>query len=170
MPRSPRLFFTTLIGYLVPMSASKTPSRKVVNTRFAKSQEYRKVIETIQGIGECPFCPENFYFHKKPILKKERGWVLTENSWPYKHTEKHFIIISPVHKETLSELTSKDIETILHLSQWVVQKYKTPGGALALRFGDTDCTGATVAHLHAHVICPVRDKKGVAKTVLFPIG
>lgn len=152
------------------MPVSKTPLKKVVNARFAKSKEYRKVIETIQSIGECPFCPENFRFHKNPILKKEHGWMLTENSWPYKHAKKHFIIISPTHTETLTELTSKDMEAILHLSKWAVKKFNIHGGALALRFGDSDYTGATVAHLHAHVIYPVRNKKGVAKTVLFPIG
>lgn len=143
---------------------------RVVNPRFAKGKEYRQVIGAIDKIGHCPFCPENFKYHKKPILKKMSGWALTENSWPYKNTEKHFIIISSKHKEALEELTARDFDAILKLSRWAVRTYKIQGGALALRFGKTDFTGATVSHLHAHLISPSLRKDGRANTVSFPIG
>lgn len=155
------------------MSAQQTKNTKktrAVNPRFAKGKEYRQVIGAIDKIGHCPFCPENFKYHKKPILKKMSGWALTENSWPYKNTQKHFIIIAPNHKETLGELQPKDFETILHLSQWVVKKYNIRGGALTMRFGESDVTGATVSHLHAHLIYPSVGKGGKAKTVNFPVG
>lgn len=148
----------------------KRKRTKVVNPRFAKTGEYRKVIETIETIGQCPFCPDNFRYHKKPILKKLHGWLITENSWPYKNSQKHFVIISPNHKETLAELTIRDIESILRLSNWAIKKYKIRGGALTMRFGEPDFTGATVSHLHAHLIYPEKGKGAHAKTVMFPIG
>lgn len=144
--------------------------KKVVNPRFAKGKEYRAVINTIDAVGHCPFCPENFKYHKKPVLRKLNGWIVTENSWPYKNTERHFIIIALKHKETLDDLTSRDFDTILRLSRWAVKKYNIRGGALALRFGETDVTGATVSHLHAHLIYPSLRKDGTANTVTFPVG
>lgn len=150
------------------MAKKKVPS--VVNPRFAKTGEYRKVIETIEETGRCPFCPDNFRYHKKPVLKKLRGWFITENSWPYKNSRKHFIIISPVHKEKLTEMRAQDIESILALSKWAVRKYQIRGGALTLRFGESNFTGATVSHLHAHLICPAQGKGNHSKTVPFPIG
>ena len=59
-----------------------------VNLKNARRGEYSKVIEEIQKTGKCPFCKENFKYHKKPILKKTNGWILTENSWPYKNAKK----------------------------------------------------------------------------------
>ena len=149
---------------------AKKKVSKVVNPRFAKTGEYSKVIGTIESLGQCPFCPDNFRYHKNLILKKLHGWFITESSWPYKNSQKHFLIISPDHKETLAELRARDIESILSLSKWAVQKYRIRGGALTMRFGESDFTGATVSHLHAHLIYPANGKGKNYKTVIFPIG
>jgi diadenosine tetraphosphate (Ap4A) HIT family hydrolase len=141
--------------------------KKVVDIRFAKKRGgYRNVIAEIEKEGKCPFCPDNFKYHKKhPILKKYGDWFITKNNWPYKNIEFHFVIISRQHKEKISELSGNDTKEILFLAQWVVKKYKIKGGAVAMRFGETDYTGATVCHLHAHLIVPKK-----RKTVNFPIG
>ncbi|MBI4692285.1 MAG: HIT domain-containing protein [Candidatus Terrybacteria bacterium] len=140
--------------------------KKVVDIRFAiKRDGYREVIAEIEKKGKCPFCPDNFKYHKHPVLKKQGDWFITQISWPYKNNNFHFIIISKRHKEKISELLSNDMKNILSLAQWVAKKYKIKGGAIAMRFGKTDYTGATVCHLHAHLIAPK-----LGKTVNFPIG
>jgi ATP adenylyltransferase len=145
--------------------------KKVVNKRFAKGKgEYEKVIDSIDSENKCPFCPDNFKYHKKEILKKIGTWFITENSWPYKNSEYHFLIINTNHKESFDELTKKDWESVRLITNWVVKEYKIKGGALALRFGDTDYTGATVCHIHAHIICPKINKNKETKTVYFPVG
>lgn len=144
---------------------------KVVNKRFAQGKgEYEDVISSIEKKGKCPFCPENFKYHKEPILKKENGWLITKNSWPYENTENHLVIIGEKHKENFNELTDSDFITVRKLVDWATKKFKIKGGGLSLRFGDTDHTGATVCHLHFHLISPKLDKDGKAKTVYFPIG
>jgi len=144
---------------------------KYVNIKNARQGEYKKVIETIATTGKCPFCKENFKYHKKPIYKKRNGWFLTNNSWPYKNTEMHFIILGEKHKENFSELTKKDFESIAFLANWAIKKWKIKGGALAMRFGNTDYTGASVSHIHFHIISPKINKKTKrAKVVEFPIG
>jgi ATP adenylyltransferase len=145
--------------------------KKVVNKRFAKGKgEYEKVIDDIANDGKCPFCPENFRYHKKPILKKIGSWVLTENSWPYKNAEHHFLMINTQHKEEFSEISTRDWESLRKLIGWAIKEYGIKGGAIALRFGDTDHTGATVCHIHAHLISPEMNKQGESETVSFPIG
>ncbi len=144
---------------------------KFVNTSHAKSSDYKKVIEEIATTGKCPFCKENFKYHKKPIYKKHGKWFLTNNSWPYKNTENHLIILGNEHKENFSELTATDFKSVTYLANWAIKKWKIKGGALTMRFGDTDYTGASVSHLHFHLISPLIDKKkGRAKVVNFPIG
>lgn len=140
--------------------------KKVVDIRFARRYKgYHKVIKTIEKEGKCPFCPGNFKYHKHPILKKQRDWFITKISWSYKNTGFHFIIIGKKHKEKISELSGSDMKDILFLAQWTAKKYNIKGGAIAMRFGKTDYTGATVCHLHAHFIVPKK-----RKTVNFPIG
>jgi len=146
-------------------------TKKVVNPRFTKGKgEYEKVINTIAFENKCPFCPDNFKYHKKPILNKEGSWFVTENSWPYKNAQYHFLIINTKHKESFAELTKKDWESLRILTAWVVKKYKLKGGAFALRFGDTDYTGASVCHIHAHIVYPKLNKNKKTQTVIFPIG
>ncbi|MFH1551295.1 MAG: HIT domain-containing protein [bacterium] len=145
--------------------------KKVVNPEFAKSKNYKEVLDAIEKTGKCPFCRENFKYHKKIILKKEKGWFVTKNSWPYKNTEHHFIIISEKHKEEFDELDSYDFEAVLKLVNWTIKKYKIKGGGLTLRFGDFTYTGATVCHLHFHLIVPkINKKNNKVGQVYFPIG
>jgi diadenosine tetraphosphate (Ap4A) HIT family hydrolase len=146
-------------------------TRPVVDPHNAKSAEYKQVINQIQGEGKCPFCPENFKYHKEPILKEQGDWLITRNSWPYGDTEHHFIAICRTHKEQFSELTPQDFTDLSTLINWVTDEFDIPGGGFAMRFGDTRYTGATVVHLHAHLIVPQIDPEtGRAKPVRFPIG
>ncbi|MDP3057319.1 MAG: HIT domain-containing protein [bacterium] len=145
--------------------------KKVVDLRFAKTKDYRKTLETIQKKGKCPFCPENFIYHKNPILKKNGDWLITLSSWPYKNSEYHFLIISLRHKEKFSALELADFGSVMKLVVWAEKKFKIKGGGLVLRFGDTAYTGSTVCHLHFHLIVPKLNKKTKrANAVWFPIG
>ena len=144
---------------------------KVVNRDNARHGEYREVIEKIDGIGKCPFCPDNFIYHKKPILKRRGGWFLTENSWPYKDTSHHLIIIGKKHKENFSELTNKDFGDVASLAKWAIKKNRIQGGAFAMRFGNTGIAGSSVAHIHFHIISPQKNQKTqLYKKVAFTIG
>ena len=144
---------------------SDEKEKKVVDRRFAKDPGYNSVLKEIEDKGKCPFCPDNFRYHEHPVLKEIGSWFITKITWPYPNSKSHFIIIKSEHSEDISELTAKDMEDILRLTQWAVSKFEIKGAALAMRFGDTGYTGSTVCHIHAHLISP---EKG--KTVNFPIG
>lgn len=144
-------------------------SKKFVNLKNARAGEYKKVIETIAQTGKCPFCPENFKYHKKPIYKTKGNWFLTNNSWPYKNTQSHLLIIGKKHKENFQELTNRDFKDILELANFGIKKFKIKGGALCMRFGNTEFTGASVTHLHFHIISP-KINKDKTYSVNFPIG
>jgi diadenosine tetraphosphate (Ap4A) HIT family hydrolase len=144
-------------------------TKRVVDPRFAKGSRYKKIIREIQKADVCPFCPENFRWHTKPILKRQGDWFITENFNPYKNAQYHFLAIKKTHKERLEELSVRDWKELSGLLAWTIKKYHLKGGGFAMRFGDTALTGATVCHIHAHLIVP-KIKKGNAETVWFPIG
>ncbi|MDD2913314.1 MAG: HIT domain-containing protein [Candidatus Pacebacteria bacterium] len=145
--------------------------KKFVNLQNARKGEYKKVIEEIVSTGKCPFCKENFKYHKKPIFKKKNNWFLTDNSWPYKNSKHHFLLIGEEHKENLFELTKKDLQSIFFLINFAVKKWKIKGGGLIVRFGDTKFTGGSVSHIHFHLLSPnVNQKTKKSKKIAFTIG
>jgi len=145
--------------------------KNFVNIKNAKNGEYKNVIEEIAKTGKCPFCKDNLKYHRKPILKRINKWFLTEATWPYKNIRCHFMILGEKHRENFLELKKDDLEAVSSLVKWAIKKYKIKGGGLAIRFGNTDYTGASVAHLHFHLISPKINKKtGNAEVVNFPIG
>ncbi len=145
--------------------------KRFVQKEFAKSPAYRRILSGIEQARHCPFCPENFKYHQRSILRRSGGWLATENSWPYRGTRVHCLLISERHRERFGELTLQDFAAIRQLTQWLIRRYRIAGGGLALRFGDPRFTGATVRHLHFQLIQPARSQRtGRAATVNFPIG
>lgn len=142
----------------------------LVDPRNARTKEYKRVMSEIVAKGVCPFCPKTFKWHTKPILKRDRQWFITENFTPYPNAQYHFIVISKQHKENLSELSVEDLCSILNLMNWTTKKFKIKGGGITMRFGDTLYTGATVKHLHAHLIVPIVKAGKPPLPVYFPIG
>ena len=98
-----------------------------VAAEFARTRkDYHDTLVDIIKTDKCPFCPDNFKYHKKPILKTYQGWKATANSWPYEGTKYHFIIISEKHKEKFEDLTGKDLSAIRYLVNWLNKKF-SPG-------------------------------------------
>ena len=145
--------------------------KRVVDPQNAKTLEYRETLKAIERTKKCPFCSDNFRYHKKPILRKANGWFITKSSWPYQNSRHHFLLICGRHKESFRDLKPSDLGAILRLGNWAIKKYKISGGGLALRFGNTVLSGSTVCHLHFHLIVPqMSRKRRRAAPVYFLIG
>ena len=145
------------------------PRKKFVNSGAAKTEWYKAILGDIAKESVCPLCPKTMRWHTKPILKRFRGWLITENFNPYKNTAHHLLVISPIHKEKLHALTRGAWESLAYLINWAIKKFRIKGGGIALRFGDARFTGASVSHFHAHLIVP-KIARGKTQPVSFPIG
>lgn len=145
-------------------------NKSFVNLDNARLSEQRQVMEDIDRNRECPFCPEYLdKYHKQEILKKGAHWILTRNQWPYKNTDVHLLAIAAYHAEKLSDLHEGSFNELQDYMIWAEKEFQVNAGGLAMRFGDTSCSGATVKHLHAHFIVPSIDKPDNEK-VRFKIG
>lgn len=146
----------------------------VVDTRNAKTEEYKRVLEKILRDGKCPFCFENFekYARSKYVPMRETpGWFLVKNSWPYPNAEHHLLVIPKRHYKDFCKLTVSDMTQVQKLIGYAQKTFSITGGGITLRFGDPVYTGATVAHLHFHLIVPKLDPvTNKAAAVSFPIG
>ncbi len=131
-----------------------------VDIENARVDEQKQVMKEIIDQGHCPFCLENLrLYHKKPILKEGKFWVLTPNQWPYDNTRVHLLAISTTHVETLGELNPEAGSELIELLSWAEKEYQAAGGGFAVRFGDTNYSAGTVKHLHAQFIIPDIEKK-----------
>lgn len=127
----------------------------LVDIDNSRLEEQRAVMEKIIEAGHCPFCLENLEkYHKQEILKEGKYWLLTTNQWPYKHTKVHLLIIYKEHATNLQELDPQSGIELLEFVQWAAEKFQIPGGGWAMRFGDTNYSAGTVAHIHVQFIMP----------------
>ncbi len=121
----------------------------------AREKDQVEVMEKIMANDECPFCLENLKkYHKQPILKEGKYWLLTANQWPYPNTRVHLLAIYTQHVEKLADLDPAAGEELIELMQWAEKEYEAEGGGWAMRFGDTDYSAGTVAHIHVQFLVP----------------
>ncbi|MCX6716234.1 MAG: hypothetical protein NT077_04485 [Candidatus Taylorbacteria bacterium] len=122
------------------------------NTQLPVRDEYAKVISKIADDGVCPFCPEHLAeYHKKPFETK-KFWVVTDNMYPYKPSLHHRLIIHIEHITHIDQVSPPAWHELMEIFIKEVADRKITGGTLIMRFGETKFTGASVSHLHAHIV------------------
>ena len=139
---------------------NKETNKKLVNIENAREGEQMKVMEQILSANHCPFCPDNLKkYHKQPIIKEGKYWLLTKNQWPYKNTKVHLMAIYTKHAQKLSEIDEEAGKELLEFFKWAEKEFEIAGGGFSMRFGDTDYSGGTVSHIHAQFIMPDFESK-----------
>lgn len=141
-----------------------------VNLDNARLDEQRKVMEDIVSDGVCPFCPENLAkYHKEKIIRTGKHWLLTYNQWPYENTALHLLVIAKYHAIHLNDMKPGAADELFDLLKWAEINFNVSFGGVCMRFGDIKKTGATVDHLHAHLIVP-KENLSKDKKVRFKIS
>lgn len=128
---------------------------RYVDLRNSRGGTQDDAMKQIIAGNEDPFSERNLpKHHKKPILHRTQHWLITESQWPYQNTEKHILFITKRFVEKPSELTSAEWLDLQTCICWTEENLGIDGGGFAMRFGNTTKSGATVKHLHAHIVVP----------------
>ncbi|MFA6969651.1 MAG: HIT domain-containing protein, partial [Candidatus Paceibacterota bacterium] len=123
------------------------------NATIVKRSDYAQTLDAIITGGFCPFCEEHLIkHHRQPLEYKNKHWLVTKNSWPYEGSRYHFLFITRSHVEATEDLSPVMWADLQKLYRKVVREKNIKGATLLLRSGDTKTTGASVNHLHAHLI------------------
>lgn len=154
----------TLDKYSFDMIIYDRVKTDFVNLENARFDDQKDVMQSIIEDGVCPFCQESLKkYHKSEILKSGEHWLLTYNQWPYANTKLHLLAIAKYHATDLSGMKPGSAEELFDMLRWAEDFYKISFGGICMRFGDIKQNGATIDHLHAHLIVPVenlsKDKK-----------
>jgi len=134
-----------------------------VNLENARTTEQAILMQEIKEDGVCPFCIEHLRkYHPKPILRETDWWVVTENMSPYEGTRVHYLFVyKSGHITRPNELSAEALTDLFALFDWTSRETSVLGGAFLMRFGDTRYNGASVDHLHAHLIATEADGPGM---------
>lgn len=129
----------------------KETEKKLVSTTNARPGHYSDVISDIAEKKVCPFCKEQIMnFHKKPIVEKDH-WLVTDNMYPYKPAKNHLLLIHKKHIEHVQDISTEAWRELKQIIDSSSKDRAISGGSLMMRFGESQYTGASVLHLHAHI-------------------
>ncbi len=134
------------------------------NNTLARKDDYADVIGRIANDGVCPFCPEHFAKYHKKTLEGKKFWTITDNMYPYKPSKHHRLIIHREHITHIDQVSPPAWHELMEIFLSEVATKKITGGTLIMRFGETKFTGASVSHLHAHIVQSDPDDPGYDKT------
>jgi len=130
-----------------------TDIKSGLNLSNAKREPQIAIMKKIIADGVCPFCRENIEkYHTKPILFETKSWIVTENAWPYENTQKHILLISQRHVRTADELNNDEWIEVKEIQKKIRTEFGLKSATILGRLGDPSFSGATVEHLHLHII------------------
>jgi diadenosine tetraphosphate (Ap4A) HIT family hydrolase len=152
---------------------SDNSENRHINMSSVRRDDQRKVMEEIKEQGHCPFCRENLdKYHKNPILKEGKFWLLTENQWPYEKVKHQLLAIYKTHIEHIKDLDKEAGSELIEMFAEEAKKRNISGGGLAMRFGESEHGnyGSSVLHIHAHLVEPDLEKLEESEAWKFKFG
>lgn len=147
---------------------------RFIQMSAVRREDQLKVMEEIKKQGHCPFCRENLdKYHKNPILKEGKFWILTDNQWPYEKIKHQMLAIYKTHIEHINEIDPEAGKELFEIFKEETKKRKISGGGIAIRFGSNPehgNYGSSVLHIHAHLIEPDLEKLSESEAWKFKFG
>ena len=147
---------------------------RYINLVNIRRDDQKKVMEEIAANNHCPFCIENLNkYHKNPIIKDGKYWILTDNQWPYPNVKNQLLAIYKTHIEHISGMDPAAGSELIEMFKEETIKRNIPGGGIVIRFGsnpEKGNYGSTVLHIHAHLIEPDLEKLNESESFKVKLG
>ena len=123
----------------------------------SRSPEQTADMVELEAEAVCIFCPPHIQKRKTVVYESDQ-WVVTTNDFPYRHGKDgppaslHLLISPKQHVEDLLELPAGVQDSLWDVLLWIRASYKLTHYGLGSRNGDVRFTGATIRHVHLHVV------------------
>jgi ATP adenylyltransferase len=118
-----------------------------------RTPEQRAEMAGLDAAGICLFCPEQLARHpRQRILLSTAHWTATPNEYPYPGTSLHVLLVPHQHASDLLELRDEVRGDFWVALAAVAKACDLRHYGLGIRNGDCRYTGATIRHVHAHVL------------------
>lgn len=129
----------------------------------SRHPEQRAVMERLDAAGDCLFCDPDRDGDDRPVVVATFGpWMVVHNRYPYARAALHLLLIPRQHVTDLADLDASTAAALPRALWEVRRMYRLTSYSLGVRCGDMAATGATIAHLHLHlVVGDPRAERGV---------
>jgi ATP adenylyltransferase len=104
-----------------------------------RTAEQLEEMQQLESAGRCLFCPAGMpAYVRRTVLHETSWWTVVPNKFPY--------------RSDLLDLEPSAQQDFWNVLAGVRERYGLRHYGLGVRNGDCRFTGATVAHVHAHVL------------------
>jgi ATP adenylyltransferase len=118
-----------------------------------RTAEQLAEMQRLDAAGVCLFCPGGLAGHnRQEVLFRTRHWAVTPNAFPYPGTKLHLLLVPDQHAGDLLDLDPEVQADFWTALGQVRERYELDYYGLGVRNGDCRFTGATIVHVHAHVL------------------
>lgn len=108
----------------------------------------------LENLGSCLLCnPE------RPLYATTH-WSVVSQEESYPGANVHVLIASREHVTALTDLGAPALADLHRVLAWARQMFQPAGWGLVARNGDPARSGASIAHLHLHLIVPDEEALG----------
>jgi ATP adenylyltransferase len=118
----------------------------------------------LEAAGVCLFCPRELDRHAGAAgFLRTAHWTVMPNDFPYAGTSLHLLLLPRAHVRDMLDLAADaqaDFFTALGAAR---EHYGFGHYGLGVRNGDCRYTGATIVHLHAHVVVAPPEPEAVVR-------
>ena len=113
-------------------------------------KKYREIAKK----KKCPFCQRNIRNEGFSFVAETNDWWAIKNSYPYKNSALHLLIIPKRHVISLNALYPEEWNQMAKVIGIVFGKYPFLAKGYGLAIRDGKVGGVTLFHLHFHLIAP----------------
>lgn len=118
-----------------------------------RTQEQLAEMRRLEAAGICLFCPSALREHaRQRVVLETAHWAVTPNEFPYGGTRLHLLVVPVRHVNDMLDLEDAELADFWAALRLVRQRYGLEYYGLGVRNGNCSFTGATIAHVHAHVV------------------
>jgi ATP adenylyltransferase len=118
-----------------------------------RTAEQLAEMQQLEARGLCLFCPDGLREHaRQRVLGRTEHWSITPNEFPYAGTALHLLVVPRQHAGDLLDLDPEVQADFWTALGWVREHYGLRYYGLGVRNGDCRYSGATIRHVHAHVL------------------
>jgi ATP adenylyltransferase len=118
-----------------------------------RTQEQLAEMRRLEAAGICLFCPAELREHaRQRVVLETAHWAVTPNEFPYGGTRLHLLVVPVRHVNDMLDLEDAELADFWAALRLVRQRYGLEYYGLGVRNGNCSFTGATITHVHAHVV------------------
>ena len=118
-----------------------------------RTEEQLAEMRRLEAAGTCLFCPAELRKHpRQQVIFETEHWAVTPNEFPYRGTRLHLLVVPHQHVNDMVDLGDDALADFWTALRLIRERFDLDHYGLGVRNGNCDFTGATIAHVHAHVL------------------